>query len=80
MHISSLGDDQYAFDRRRWALVGRRKSCVLRVGSTLEVRIVRVDIPRRQLDLEPVEQEKRPAVSPPKRKPGKERRPDRRRR
>ena len=80
VHISSLGDDQYAFDRRRWALVGRRKSCVLRVGSTLEVRIVRVDIPRRQLDLEPVEQEKRPAVSPPKRKPGKERRPDRRRR
>jgi len=55
VHISSLKDDQYAFDRKRWALVGRRKGRVLRVGSCLEIRIVRVDIPRRQLDLEPVE-------------------------
>ena len=55
VHISSLKDDQYAFDRKRWALVGRRKGRILRVGSALEVRIVRVDIPRRQLDLEPVE-------------------------
>jgi ribonuclease R len=58
VHISNLADDQYAFDRRRWALVGRRKNRVLRVGTPLEVRIVRVDIPRRQLDLEPVEAKK----------------------
>jgi len=55
VHISSLRDDDYRFDRRRWALVGSRSARVLRVGSALEVRIAAVNIPRRQLDLEPVE-------------------------
>jgi ribonuclease R len=54
VHISRLTDDTYRFDPRRWALVGARSSRVLRVGSTLEVRIAAVNIPRRQLDLEPV--------------------------
>jgi ribonuclease R len=55
VHISSLRDDVYKFDRRRWALVGQARGRVLRVGSALEVRIARISIPRRQLDLEPVE-------------------------
>jgi ribonuclease R len=54
VHISSLRDDQYRFDKRRWALVGSRTGRVLRVGSTLEVQIAGVNIPRRELDLEPV--------------------------
>ncbi|HET6441884.1 MAG TPA: RNB domain-containing ribonuclease, partial [Phycisphaerae bacterium] len=69
VHISNLKDDQYAFDRKRWALIGRRKGRVLRVGSGLEIRIVRVDIPRRQLDLEPVETkaaEQPPKATPPR--------------
>ena len=80
VHISSLKDDQYAFERRRWALVGRRTGRILRVGSALEVRIVRVDIPRRQLDLEPVEEAKRPAAERPELKRPKKRRTDRGRR
>jgi ribonuclease R len=81
VHISSLKDDQYAFDRKRWALVGRRKGRVLRVGSCLDIRIVRVDIPRRQLDLEPVEAaEDARAPSGPAREPKKKRRAGRRRR
>jgi ribonuclease R len=73
VHVSSLKDDQYEFDRKRWALVGRRQGRILRVGSEFQVRIVRVDIPRRQLDLEPVET---PGASPapeatPPRKTGK---------
>ena len=59
VHISSLSDDQYRFDRRRLTLVGRRTGRELRIGSTLEVRIAGVDIARRQLDLEPVEAERR---------------------
>jgi len=55
VHISNLRDDAYTFDRRQWALVGRHHGRMLRVGSTLEVRIARISIPRRQLDLEPVE-------------------------
>ena len=54
VHISSLKDDQYRFDKRRWALLGSRTGRVLRVGSTLEVRIAGVKISRRELDLEPV--------------------------
>jgi len=59
VHISSLTDDHYTFDRKRWALVGRRTNKVLRVGTTLDVRIAAVNIPKRQLDLVPVEAERR---------------------
>jgi len=59
VHIDSLTDDRYRFDRRRWALVGRDTGKVLRVGSTLEVRIASVDIPARQLTLVPVPAERR---------------------
>ncbi len=55
VHISELRDDHYSFDRRRWSLVGRRHGRVLRVGTEIEVRIQGVDIPRRKLDLEPVD-------------------------
>jgi ribonuclease R len=55
VHISRLRDDIYSFDRRNWCLVGRRTGRTLRVGSTIEVRIAGVNIPRRELDLEPVE-------------------------
>jgi len=57
--IASLTDDHYTFDRKRWALVGRRSKKVLRVGTTLDVRIAAVNIPKRQLDLVPVETERR---------------------
>jgi ribonuclease R len=79
VHISNLRDDEYQFDRKRYALVGRRTGRILRMGSTLEVRIAGVNIPRRQLDLEPVyaptEQAKRPqAVKVEKKVERKERR------
>jgi ribonuclease R len=54
VHISSLKDDEYRFDKRRWALIGGRTGRVLRVGSTLEVQIAAVNIRLRQLDLAPV--------------------------
>jgi ribonuclease R len=63
VHITRLRDDEYSFDRRRWALVGRRSGRVLRLGSKLEVRIAGVNIPRRELDLEPVESSQ-PSATP----------------
>jgi len=59
VHISSLADDYYTFDRKKWRLVGRRTGRVLRVGTELQVRIAAVDIPGRQLDLVPVGGERR---------------------
>ena len=55
VHITALKSDTYRFDRKRWALIGSRTGRVLRVGSQIEVRIANVNLPRRQLDLEPVE-------------------------
>ncbi|MEA3367170.1 MAG: S1 RNA-binding domain-containing protein [Planctomycetota bacterium] len=59
VHISSLADDYYTFDRKKWRLLGRRTGSVLRVGTELVVRIAAVDIPKRQLDLVPVGAERR---------------------
>ncbi len=59
VHVSRLTDDHYRFDKRKWALVGSRKGRTLRVGTPLQVRIAAVDIARRKLDLEPVEDERR---------------------
>jgi ribonuclease R len=64
VHLSRLKDDDYQFDRKRWALVGRRRGKVLRVGSTLQVQIAGVNIPRRQLDLEPVAAPPSPSAEP----------------
>jgi ribonuclease R len=72
VHISALKDDMYKFDKRRWALVGQRRGRALRVGTEFAVRIAAVDIPRRQLDLQPAEAERerrRPGKAPPKRGP-----------
>jgi len=59
VHISSLADDYYTFDRKKWRLVGRKSGNVLRVGTELQVRIAAIDIPRRQLDLVPVAAERK---------------------
>ncbi|MBE3070666.1 MAG: ribonuclease R, partial [Planctomycetes bacterium] len=55
VHITKFTDDRYRFERKRWALVGDHHHRLMRVGSLLEVRIAAINIPRRQLDLEPVE-------------------------
>ena len=65
VHISNLTDDTYTFDRKRWALVGRRHGRALRVGTEFDVRIAGVDIPKRQLDLAPVDAERARAPSAP---------------
>jgi len=65
VHTTSLHDDTYRFDKRRWALVGSRTGRVLRVGTQIEVRIAGVNIPRRELDLEPVEKPRAAATGKP---------------
>ena len=76
VHVSSLTDDHYRFDRKTRRLVGRKTKNVLRIGSELAVRIAAIDIARRQLDLVPAPAERqRPmgaettAVASPGKKP-----------
>jgi len=62
IHLSSLGDDQYRFDRTTHTLAGYREGNTYRLGDLLRVAIFRVDTDRRELDFRLVgRRQKRPA-------------------
>ncbi len=61
VHIDSLADDQYHYDRASRTLSGFRSGNTYRLGDVLRVAVARVDIDRRQLDFRVVS---RPARSP----------------
>jgi ribonuclease R len=52
VHVSTLTDDYYRFDASSFALEGRRSGRTYRLGDTVIVRVARVDVDRRQLDLQ----------------------------
>jgi ribonuclease R len=52
IHISSLADDYYDFDRATHSLVGRRPDNAFRLGDPLRVRVAHVDLDRRELDFQ----------------------------
>jgi ribonuclease R len=51
VHISTLTDDYYHFDEANHTLVGKRSRRRFRLGDKVRVKVVRVDVQRRQLDL-----------------------------
>ena len=50
VHISTLEDDFYRFDRKTHSLVGYREGHTFRLGDRVRVVVARVDLDRRQLD------------------------------
>lgn len=50
VHVSSLQDDFYHFERRSHSLTGRRAGNAFRLGDMVDVVIARVDVDRRELD------------------------------
>lgn len=50
VHISTLTDDYYYFEEIHHSLIGRRTKKRYRLGDKVHVRVVRVDVQRRQLD------------------------------
>ena len=63
VHITSLADDYYYLEFETHTLIGRRSGRRYRLGDRIEVRITRIDIDRRELDLAPaevLEEESRP--------------------
>jgi len=52
VHISALGGDFYHFDRVRHSLIGERTGQTYRLGDRVQVRVVRVDLDERKIDLE----------------------------
>ena len=51
VHIRSLGDDYFYLEPETHTLIGRRSGRRHRLGDRVQVRIVRVDVDRRELDL-----------------------------
>jgi ribonuclease R len=50
VHVTTLADDFYRFDRRSHTLTGNRSGNSFRLGDLVRVEVARVDIDRRELD------------------------------
>ena len=50
VHVDSLADDYYRFDRATHTLAGHRAGNSYRLGDLLRVAVARVDLERRELD------------------------------
>jgi ribonuclease R len=61
VHVSSLQDDFYRFDKRSHSLTGHRAGNAFRLGDPVEVMIARVDVDRRELDFRLVARGKAPS-------------------
>jgi ribonuclease R len=65
VHITTLRDDIYDYDRAGHCITGRRSGRVIRLGDPVRVAVARVDVDRRELDLRlvegPSQQGRRPA-------------------
>jgi ribonuclease R len=52
IRLSSLEDDFYEFDERNYRVIGRRNKKIYALGDKLRVKVMKVDIDRRTIDLE----------------------------
>ncbi|MBP7776761.1 MAG: ribonuclease R [Acidobacteria bacterium] len=51
VHVSTLVDDFYRFDEAARVLLGERSKRIFRLGDVVRVRVLRVDMDRRQVEL-----------------------------
>lgn len=52
VHVTSLKNDYYQYDSTKHRLMGERTRTVYRLGDTLTVKVVRVDLDDRKIDFE----------------------------
>ena len=50
VRVTSLSDDYYHFEEKRYCLMGERTHKMFRIGDGVRVKLVRVDVERRQID------------------------------
>ena len=55
IHVTSLGHDYFHHDAVHHRLVGEHSGELFRIGQQLRVRVIRVSVDERKIDLEPVE-------------------------
>ena len=53
--MQSLPNDSYHFDNDKFQIVGRRKESVFNFGDQVKVKVIGVDMLKKQIDLELVE-------------------------
>jgi ribonuclease R len=51
LHIRDLVDDYYEFDEKNFRLVGKRSKRIYHFGGRIKVRIIRVNIEKRKIDI-----------------------------
>ncbi len=56
VHVSSLGEDQFVFDKPSQSLVGKRNGRRFVLGQPIKVQVARVNLEERKIDLVPAEQ------------------------
>ena len=66
LHVTSLGDDFYYKEAETHSLVGRRSGRRYRLGDYMDVRVARVDVDRRELDLVPIDRDPEAPPPPPR--------------
>lgn len=52
LHIRDLSDDYYIFDEAKYRLIGRRNNKIFGFGDRIKVRIIKVNLERRNIDLD----------------------------
>ena len=70
VHVSTIDDDYYIYDEKHLRLIGEHTKRVFRIGDTVKVTLVRVDVEERRVDFElaaeSTDKKKRKAVQPKK--------------
>jgi ribonuclease R len=52
LHIRSLQDDHYIFNEKKLILTGKKTKNIYSLGMRINVRIVKINIAKRQIDLD----------------------------
>jgi len=71
IHVTSLADDFYTYDRKAHTLTGRRAGNSFRLGDMVRVTVAHVDVDRRQLDFRLVDRMQRAPAAAEGKKPAR---------
>ncbi len=69
IHVRNIGDDYYEHDEKHYSLVGRRTGRTFRLGDSIAVKVIKVNVENREIDFACMEPE-RPVRGKKKRKGG----------
>jgi len=56
IRMEELGPDRWKFNKKTQSILGERTGCSIRLGQSLKVQIVSVNVPARQLNVAPAEE------------------------